>query len=142
MIDFKELPRLILQGWCDRNNTAEDERQPLEHYYEQLTPVEDDAHALALFSEWANDLMSIYGSAAHIRLTIEVSDDGKWTVQDVPDPVIQANTTLDDYYWSCGTYEWDAEKQDMVWRGGEWRLCLEAQDRLEGRAKHEADQEG
>lgn len=135
MIDFKELARLILQGWCDSNNNSADEQQ-LEHYYEQLTPNKEDAHTLALFGHWSNDLMSIYGSAPHIRLTVEVVD-GKWLIEDVPDPVIQDGCTLEDYYWSCGTYEWDAGKQDMVWRRGEWRLCLEAQDRLDGKAQAE-----
>lgn len=137
MIDFKELARLILQGWCDSNNTPEDERQPLEHYYEQLTPIKEDAHVLALFGHWGNDLMSIYGTAPHIRLTTEISADRKWSVRDVPDPVIAEGTTLDDYYWSSSTFEWDADKRDMVPVPGKWVLCMEAQDRLEGRHVHD-----
>lgn len=135
MIDFKELARLILKGWCDSNNTAEDERQQLEHYYEQLVPNEADAHILALFGHWGNDLVSIFGTAPHIRLTTEIGSDGKWTVQDVPDPVIQEGTTLDDYYWSTSTYEWNGT--DMVPVPGKWELCMEAQDRLAGKVRPE-----
>lgn len=134
MIDFKELARIILQGWCDRNNTAESERQQMEDYYRPLVNGnEDNARIVALFGEWANDLMSIFGSAPHIRLTIEVSEDGKWTVEDVPNLVIQPDTTPDDYYWSCGEYRWDEKLQDMTWRRGKWKLTLEARDRLDGK---------
>lgn len=131
MIDFKELARLILQGWCDNNNTAEDERRPLEEYYADLVTTTDDACILALFGHWCNDLLSIFGTAPHIRLTTEISADGKWTVQDVPDPVIQEGTDPKDYYWSSSTYEWDEAKQDMVPRPGEWRIYTEPADRVD-----------
>lgn len=122
-MDFKELARLILQGWCAANNTAEDERQNYEDYYRPLVEHEADAHLLALFGHWSNDLLSIFGTAPHIRLCIEVSDDGKWTVRDVPDPVIADGRKLEDYYWSCGGYKWDGDK--MVWETGSWQLGLE-----------------
>lgn len=123
-VDFKELARLILQGWCDHSNALSqckpgDPPIRVEDAYAKLVDNPADAETLSLFSHWSNDLTSIFGTAAHIRLTLEVVND-RWEVKDVPDPVIAAGASLEDYYWSCGTYEWSSDLKAMVWRTGRW----------------------
>lgn len=110
-VDFKELARVMIQGWCDQLNDGAESYS--EEYYKKLTSNEYDATILAVMGHWGDDLLSIFAEAPHIRLTAHRVDN-KWVVVDVPEP------PSGDYYWERGGYRWSKEKNDMVYSLGEW----------------------
>jgi hypothetical protein len=120
-LDFKELARLILQASADVSNLSKDDNHAdrQEQVYAELAGSETDGYILSLLTHWANDLVSVFSTAEHIRLTIELVD-GKWVVMDVPDPVIAPDKELSDYHWFCGTYEWQPHLEDYAYVPGHW----------------------
>jgi hypothetical protein len=125
-IDFKELARLILRSSADQSNLPKEEASPdrVEKLYAEVAGNETDGYILSLLTYWANDLVSVFSTAPHIRLTIELVE-GKWVVMDVPDPVIAPDSELKDYYWVCGTREWQHELQDYAYVPGHWEYLKE-----------------
>lgn len=122
----KELARTLLQGWCEQSNREVG-------CYEAMLPFvanEDDARILTLFSHWSSDLTVVFGTAAHIRLTIERTDD-HYHVVDTGSPPLH----LKQPYWSPGTLEWVRRYKKYKWVPGKWEEGFQEEETEEGPVK-------
>ena len=105
----RDLLHILLQGWADQSNTDGVDLDELFRRY-----ADGDANIasmLALMSHWSNDLMS---HAADFGLTLEMKDE-IWIVVEVP-PKPPGN-----FYWSCGSLEWNAKRKAYWYRAGKWK---------------------
>lgn len=123
MIDFKEIARVMLEGFA-HPHPGEDKALDLEAFYTEKLGDKTAGQILALFGHWSNDLISIFGNSPTIRLALDKDADGKFVVVDVPPPP----SDDPDWYWFSGSHDWDNEAQDLRWKPGRWEIFRELQE--------------
>lgn len=135
---------VLMQGWADRANAEKEftgtkptKAKTEEHFYKNYVVEQADelAFMMTLMGQWTDDLLSLFGTSKHIRLTMELADlethpdnsdfivGGTYVVVNVPDHPLRHEP--EEWYWSPGAYRWEGSIMDMVWVAGRWKFMNE-----------------